>query len=80
MRPRRRIFLQRYPQEDSYDEGIVVHPSSTSEVPHTDRNGMADIRGDQAMRKKSGWMTKISPEVSDKNSPMDKKQKRNADQ
>ena len=49
--------------------------------------GMADIRGDQAMartiaavaRKKSGWMMKSSQAVFDKDSPMDKKQKRIAD-
>ena len=49
---------------------------------------MANIRGDQAMprtiatvaRKKSGKMITTSQAVSDKNSPVDKKQKRTIDQ
>jgi len=47
-------------------------------------SGMVNIRGDQAMartitavtRKKSGWMTKTSRAVSDKSSPMNKKENR----
>ena len=51
-------------------------------------SGMADIRVDQARartiaaiaQKKFGWMTKTSRAVSEKDSPMDKKQKRIVDQ
>ena len=41
LRPWYWIFLQCYPQEamNSYDEGSPVHPSSTSEIPYTNRNG-----------------------------------------
>jgi len=66
---------------DSHDESYHVHSPPTFEAPRT--SGMANIKGDQAMartivavaRKKSGWMTKTFRVVSDKESPLNKKQK-----